>query len=63
MQAEQVLTNKRERSAELFEAAQKVMPGGVSSPVRAFRGVGGNPIFIERAEGPYLYRCGWQSLY
>ncbi len=55
MQAEQVLIHKRERSAELFEAAQRVMPGGVSSPVRAFRGVGGNPIFIERAEGPYLY--------
>lgn len=55
MQAEKVMTNKRERSRELFEAAQQVMPGGVSSPVRAFRGVGGNPIFIERAEGPYLF--------
>lgn len=42
------------RSAELFAAAQQVMPGGVSSPVRAFRGVGGTPRFIKRGEGPYL---------
>jgi len=38
-------------SKELFEAAQRVIPGGVNSPVRAFRGVGGTPIFVERAEG------------
>src|SRR5438874_12713034 len=43
------------RSQALFEAAQQLMPGGVSSPVRAFRGVGGNPIFIDRANGPYLF--------
>ena len=43
------------RSDELFERARRVMPGGVSSPVRAFRAVGGTPVFIERAEGPYLY--------
>ncbi|RME35678.1 MAG: glutamate-1-semialdehyde-2,1-aminomutase [Gammaproteobacteria bacterium] len=43
------------RSEQLFEAARKVIPGGVNSPVRAFRGVGGTPIFIARAEGPFLY--------
>ncbi len=46
---------KRERSKELFEAAQKVIPGGVNSPVRAFKAVGGQPLFIERGEGAYLY--------
>ena len=44
-----------ERSVSLFQQAQKVFPGGVNSPVRAFRAVGGQPLFIERAEGPYLY--------
>jgi glutamate-1-semialdehyde 2,1-aminomutase len=43
------------RSQELFAQAQHSIPGGVNSPVRAFRGVGGDPIFIEHAEGPYLY--------
>ncbi|MCJ7757555.1 MAG: glutamate-1-semialdehyde 2,1-aminomutase [Gillisia sp.] len=43
------------RSSELFEDAQKVIPGGVNSPVRAFKAVGGHPIFIESAQGPYLY--------
>src|SRR3989440_2885291 len=43
------------RSQALFEEAQQLMPGGVNSPVRAFRGVGGNPVYIDRAKGPYLY--------
>src|SRR5438309_4813129 len=43
------------RSDELFAEAQRVIPGGVNSPVRAFRAVGGTPRFIERGEGPYLY--------
>jgi glutamate-1-semialdehyde 2,1-aminomutase len=43
------------RSHELFERAQRHIPGGVNSPVRAFKGVGGDPIFVERAEGAYLY--------
>ena len=43
------------RSQALFAEAQQLMPGGVNSPVRAFRGVGGNPVFIDRANGPYLY--------
>jgi glutamate-1-semialdehyde 2,1-aminomutase len=45
----------RERSEAIFERAQKVIPGGVNSPVRAFRGVGGNPPFIARGEGARLY--------
>jgi glutamate-1-semialdehyde 2,1-aminomutase len=43
------------RSHELFIKAQKHIPGGVNSPVRAFRGVGGEPIFFERAQGAYLF--------
>ena len=42
-------------SRALFERAKRVIPGGVNSPVRAFRAVGGDPVFIERGEGPYLY--------
>lgn len=44
-----------ERSRELFAQAQALLPGGVNSPVRAFRGVGGDPVFIARASGPYLF--------
>ena len=44
-----------EESKKLFELAKKVIPGGVNSPVRAFKSVGGSPIFIERAKGAYLY--------
>jgi glutamate-1-semialdehyde 2,1-aminomutase len=43
------------RSHDLFGAARKHIPGGVNSPVRAFRGVGGDPVFIERGTGPYLF--------
>ncbi|WP_100639294.1 glutamate-1-semialdehyde 2,1-aminomutase [Marinobacter salexigens] len=42
-------------SESLFEQAQKYIPGGVNSPVRAFRGVGGTPVFFKHAEGAYLY--------
>jgi glutamate-1-semialdehyde 2,1-aminomutase len=42
-------------SKQLFERAQQLIPGGVNSPVRAFRAVGGEPIFISRAEGAYVY--------
>ena len=49
------------RSAELFERAQGVIPGGVSSPVRAFRSVGGTPVFVERGEGPYLIDADGRS--
>ncbi|MCS7222630.1 MAG: glutamate-1-semialdehyde 2,1-aminomutase [Anaerolineae bacterium] len=43
------------KSAELFAVAQRLIPGGVNSPVRAFRGVGGTPRFIERGQGPYIW--------
>jgi glutamate-1-semialdehyde 2,1-aminomutase len=42
-------------SADLFERALRVLPGGVNSPVRAFGAVGGTPVFIERAKGPWLH--------
>ena len=45
---------KRETSERLFAEAVELLPGGVSSPVRAFRAVGGSPLFIERGEGAYL---------
>lgn len=43
------------KSEALFQQAQQIIPGGVNSPVRAFRGVGGTPRFIARAEGAYLF--------
>lgn len=43
------------KSIELFQQAQILLPGGVDSPVRAFRAVGGQPLFIERGQGPYLF--------
>ena len=44
-----------QRSSQLFADAVKVIPGGVNSPVRAFRAVGGTPIFVKSAKGAYLY--------
>ena len=44
-----------QRSSALFEAAKTVIPGGVNSPVRAFKSVGGTPIFVEKAKGAYLF--------
>ena len=46
---------KHDRSKQLFDRASAVIPGGVNSPVRAFKAVGGEPIFIARGEGPYIY--------
>ena len=43
------------RSSELFVEAQQVIPGGVNSPVRAFKSVGGDPVFVKEAKGAYLY--------
>ncbi|MBC5823581.1 MAG: glutamate-1-semialdehyde 2,1-aminomutase [Candidatus Eremiobacteraeota bacterium] len=43
------------RSAELYEAARKLIPGGVNSPVRAFRAVGGTPLFVTRGQGSKIY--------
>ena len=44
-----------QRSSALFAEAEKVIPGGVNSPVRAFKAVGGTPIYIKEAKGAYLY--------
>src|SRR5580692_6856662 len=63
---------KTTKSEEWFERAQAHIPGGVNSPVRAFRGVGGTPLFIQRGEGSHLidvdgnsyidYICSWGPL-
>jgi len=44
-----------DKSIQLFDRAKEILPGGVSSPVRAFSAVGGQPLFIDRGEGPYLF--------
>lgn len=49
------MSSTQSRNQALFERAQRTIPGGVNSPVRAFRSVGGTPRFIERAEGPYFW--------
>lgn len=49
------MTTDRPHDQELLARAQRLIPGGVNSPVRAFRAVGGVPVFVERAEGAYLY--------
>ena len=46
---------KYQRSSQLFIAASEVIPGGVNSPVRAFKAVGGTPVFVAKAKGAYLY--------
>jgi glutamate-1-semialdehyde 2,1-aminomutase len=46
---------KRTRSQEAYHRACEVIPGGVNSPARAFGGVGGNPVFVARGKGPYLF--------
>ena len=48
-------TRSRTRSRDLFARAARVIPGGVNSPVRAFRAVGGEPVFFQRSSGAYLY--------
>ena len=47
--------NKTTNSALLFEKAKKLMPGGVNSPVRAFKSVGGTPIFIKKGKGAHIW--------
>ena len=47
--------SKTSKSADLFAKAQQKIPGGVNSPVRAFAGVGGTPLFIDRADGAYIF--------
>lgn len=52
----------KSKSREAYERARRVIPGGVNSPVRAFRAVGGEPLFIERAKGAYLYDIDGNAL-
>lgn len=64
--------NKKERSVQLYDRACALMPGGVNSPVRAYRAVGGDPLFIARGEGSHIfdadgnsyidYVCSWGPL-
>src|SRR5437667_6847708 len=49
------MTCRRQRSQEAFHRASRVIPGGVNSPARAFGAVGGEPLFISRGEGPFLF--------
>src|SRR5690349_4595686 len=70
--AQTQLKTERRRSREIFERAQKILVGGVNSPVRAFRAVGGEPLIIERGSGQYLfdadgnqlldYVCSWGAM-
>jgi glutamate-1-semialdehyde 2,1-aminomutase len=69
---QQALKKNRQRSREIFERAEKVLVGGVNSPVRAFRSVGGEPLIIDHASEQYLYDadgnqlldyvCSWGAL-
>lgn len=56
------LHRERRRSREIFERATKLLVGGVNSPVRAFRSVGGEPLIIERGEGQFLYDADGNQL-
>src|SRR5581483_9476506 len=63
---------KKEQSQKLYEKAKQYFPGGVNSPVRAFRSVGGTPLFIEKGKGAHIwdadgnefidYCCSWGPL-
>src|SRR5438093_12521366 len=57
------LKRERKRSREIFERAEKVLVGGVNSPVRAFKYVGGEPLIIERGSGQYLYDADGNQLH
>jgi glutamate-1-semialdehyde 2,1-aminomutase len=54
------MTNTTDRNLALFERAKKVIPGGVNSPVRAFKAVGGTPRFVQRAQGAYFWDANGQ---
>ena len=49
------MTRQTEKSRQLFERACKLFPGGVNSPVRAFKAVGGTPVFLARGEGAFVW--------
>ncbi|MCF8167959.1 MAG: glutamate-1-semialdehyde 2,1-aminomutase [Rhodoferax sp.] len=54
------MTHDTDRNLQLFQRAQKVIPGGVNSPVRAFKAVGGTPRFVQRAQGAYFWDANGQ---
>src|ERR1700724_3378480 len=56
------IKKERKRSREIFDGAEKVLVGGVNSPVRAFRSVGGEPLIIERGSGQHLYDADGNEL-
>src|SRR5437899_4408079 len=60
--AQTQVKRERRRSRAIFERAEQVLVGGVSSPVRAFRSVGGEPLVIERGSGQYLYDADGNEL-
>lgn len=60
--AQTIRKTERQRSREIFERAEKLLVGGVNSPVRAFRSVGGEPLVIDRASGPFLYDADGNEL-
>src|SRR5215469_5745313 len=60
--AQTKLEREGKRSRDIFERAEKVLVGGVNSPVRAFRSVGGEPLIVERASGQYLYDADGNEL-
>ncbi len=72
-QAAKMVSPERKRSREIFERAEKVLVGGVNSPVRAFRSVGGEPLIIEKGSGQHLYDadgnmlldyvCSWGAMF
>src|SRR5256886_4742815 len=60
--AQTQLKTERRRSREIFERAEKVLVGGVNSPVRAFRSVGGEPLIVEHGKGQHLYDADGNQL-
>src|ERR1700745_2409137 len=62
MRAIRALKHNRRRSREIFDDATKLLVGGVNSPVRAFRSVGGDPLIIEKGSGQYLYDADGNQL-
>jgi glutamate-1-semialdehyde 2,1-aminomutase len=62
MSVTQTSSRRNNRSREIFAEAEKVLVGGVNSPVRAFRSVGGEPLIIERGQGQYLYDADGNQL-
>src|ERR1700758_2687509 len=61
-QAQPKLKTESLRSREIFEKAEKVLVGGVNSPVRAFQSVGGEPLIIEKGSGQHLYDADGNAL-